>query len=332
MKAAVLEQGGFRVKEVDTPKAGAGEVIVKVSYCGICGSDLHIFAANRGAGNILGHEFSGVVAEIGEGVQGWSVGQHVTPSPFSPCWRCHECTHGMPHMCREATVVGIRVPGAYAEYVKVKAAQLFATPEGVTDQQAATNEPLSVALHAVLLAEITVGSSVAVVGAGPIGLMAIQCARVAGASRIFVAQRSEPRASMAKEVGADIVVKPQERDFRRAIREHVRVGADAALECVGSPEAFDLAVRAVRPGGRVIMVGAAGQPTPVVLSELMRREIVVKGSLGFWHEFPVSLELQRRREVKTERIITRIVPLSDIQDAFAGLMKARDQVKVLVGG
>jgi len=331
MKAAVLkEQGVISIEEVEIPRAGPGEVVLRVSYCGICGSDVRSYAIGAIAGAIMGHEPSGVIAEVGEGVSNWSVGQRVTPMPFAPCWQCHECLHGTPQMCRNAVVIGSPgLPGAYAEYMRVKASQLHATPDEITDQEAALNEPLSVSLHAIRLSGLTVGSSVAIIGAGPIGLMAIHCARLAGAKGIYVAQRSEPRASMAKKIGADIVINPEEEDFRRTVRRETGIGANASLECAGTAEAFQLAIRSVRPCGRVVLVAGSG-PTEIIPSELMRRELEIKGSLGFWTEFADALELQRLRMVDTREMATKVVSLDETQEAFQELLQVRKHIKILV--
>ena len=331
MKAAILkEQKVLSVEDVETPKAGPGEIVIKVSYCGICGSDLRTFTSGAASGAIMGHEPSGVIAEVGEGVSNWSVGQRVTPMPFNPCWQCYECLHGTPHMCRNTGVIGNpRLPGAYAEYLKVRASQLCATPDEITDEQATLNEPLSVSLHAVLLSQLTIGGSAAIIGAGPIGLMAIHAARPAGAKGICVAQRSEPRASYAKQIGADLVINPEEEDFRRAVRQQTGIGADVCLECVGSSDAFQLAIRCVRPCGRVILVAGSG-PTEIVPGELLRRELEIKGSLGYYTEFMDGLELLRLGKVNTEGMITKVTSLSDIQQTFSELLQARNQIKVLV--
>ncbi len=332
MKAAVLKrQRVISVENVETPRAGPGEVVIKVRYCGICGSDLHRFDTTTSDNTIMGHEFSGVISDTGEGVQGWSVGQRVTPMPCTACWQCYACTHGMPHLCRNLGFVGVNPsrPGAFAEYIKVKVSQLYATPEEITDQEAALTEPLAVSVHAVLLSGITIGSSVAIIGAGPIGLLAIQCARLAGAKGIYVAQRSEPRAIMARKMGADVVINPTKDDFRREVRRQTTVGADVCLECVGSHDAFQLALRSVRPSGRVVLVGLGG-PTEIIIRELVYRELEIKGSIIYWAEFSHGLELLRQHRLNTEGIVTKVIPLSDIQEGFTDLLMARNHIKVLV--
>lgn len=331
MKAAILkERGVISIEDVETPRPEPGEVVIKVSYCGICGSDLSSFASGAATGAIMGHEPSGVIAEIGEGVSNWTVGQRVTPIPYNPCWQCYECVHGTPHMCRNTAVIGSpRLPGAFAEYLKVKASQLYATPDEITDQEAALNEPLAVSLHAVLLSQLKIGDSVVIIGAGPIGLMAIHCAKLAGAKGIYVAQRSEPRASMAKQIGADIVMNPEKEDFRRRVRQETGIGADICLECVGSAETFQLAIRTVRAQGRVVLV-AGGGPTEIIPGQLLRRELEIKGSLGYWTEFADGLELLRLRKIEIKGMITKVVPLSDIQETFSEMLQVRKHIKVLV--
>ncbi len=180
-----------------------------------------------------------------------------------------------------------------------------------------------------VLAGTTVGSTVAIIGAGPIGLMAIQCAKLAGAKGIYVAQRSEPRATMAKNVGADIVINPEKADFRREVRQQTKIGADACLGCADSAEAFQLAIRSVRPCGRVVLIAGSG-PTEIIPNELLRRELEIKGSFGYWTEFADGLELLRLRKIKTEGMITKVAPLSDISQVFDELLQARNQVKVLI--
>ncbi len=333
MKAAVLKHPGvLSIEEMEIPKAGSGEVVVKVSYCGICGSDLHRFLhTNPNTLEIGGHEFSGVITEIGPGVKGWSVGQRVTPIPFAPCWHCYACTHGTPHLCRNAEYVGAnpQQPGGFAEYVRLKASQLYATPAEIDDQEAALAEPLAVSLRAVLLSRISIGSSVCIIGAGTIGLFAIQCAKLSGARSIFVAQRSEPRADLARQMGADIVINPNQVDFINEVWRKTMVGADASLECAGNSEAFQLAVRSVKSSGRVILVGIGG-PAEFPTKDLVIREIEIKGSMVYWNEFAESLELLRQHKINTKGIVTKIVPLQDIQAAFIDLIHSRDQIKVLV--
>lgn len=337
MKAAIRRKGRrFSIEEIEQPSAGPGEVVIKVSYCAICGSDLRTFGNDTGIGSVLGHEFSGVIAQVGEGVKDWAIGQRATPDPFAPCRQCYYCLHGRPNLCRNTRVVGRGVleddpPGGFAEYVKVKASQLHATPDEITDQEASLVQPLACSLHAVLLSEITVGSTVAIVGAGPAGLMAIQCARIAGARGIYVAQRSEPRATLAKRLGADIVINPLEKDFRREVRRETDwVGADACINCAGDNDAFQLAIGVVRSGGRVIQMGVSSGPLEIPTGSMSGREFELKGSTAYSFEFPEALDLIRKKKINTQEMINLVAPLSDIQAAFDEQMKSRKHVEVLI--
>jgi (R,R)-butanediol dehydrogenase / meso-butanediol dehydrogenase / diacetyl reductase len=337
MKAAIRRKGSrFSIEEIDQPSAGPGEVLIKVSYCAICGSDLRTVGNDTGIGSILGHEFSGVIAQIGEGVTNWTAGQRVTPDPFAPCGKCYYCVHAMPNLCRNTRVAGRGVldddpPGGFAEYVRVKASQLHATPQGITDQEASLAQPLACSLHAVLLSKITVGSTVAIVGAGPAGLMAIQCARIAGARGIYVAQRSEPRASLALKVGADMVINPLEKDFRREVRGKTGwVGADACINCAGGNDAFQLAISVVRSGGRVIQMGVASGPLEIPTGGMSGREFELQGSTAYAFEFPDALDLLRQKRINTDAMINLIAPLDEIQTAFDEQLKCRKYVEVLI--
>ena len=333
MRAAILKGPGIiSIEDMETPKAGNGEVVVKVSYCGICGSDLRRFLnAAPNTAEIGGHEFSGVIAEIGPGVKGWSVGQRVTPIPFAPCWQCYACTHGTPHLCRNAEYVGANPnqPGGFAEFVRVKASQLYITPDEIDDREAALAEPLAVSLRSVMLSGINIGSSACIIGAGTIGLFTVQCAKLSGADSIYVAQRSEPRASLARQMGADMVINPAKENFLHTVLRKTAIGADVSFECAGNSEAFQLAVRSVRSSGRVILVGIGG-PAEFPTKELVMREIEIKGSMMYWNEFPQSLELLKLHKINTKGIVTKIVPLKDIQAAFTDLLHSRDQIKVLM--
>jgi (R,R)-butanediol dehydrogenase/meso-butanediol dehydrogenase/diacetyl reductase len=337
MKAAIRRKGGrFSIEEIEPPSAGPGEVVIKVSYCAICGSDLRTVGNDTGIGSILGHEFSGVIAQIGDGVTDWAVGQRVTPDPFAPCGQCYYCVRGMPNLCRNTRVAGRGVlqddpPGGFAEYIKVKASQLHVTPQEITDQEASLAQPLACSLHAVLLSGIVVGSTVAIIGAGPAGLMAIQCARVAGAKGIYVAQRSEPRATMARKVGADMVINPLEKNFRREVREKTGwVGVDACVNCAGGNDAFALAVGVVRSGGRVIQMGVPSGPLEIPTGSMSGREFELKGSTAYSFEFPDALDMLKQQKINTQEMINLVVPLNDIQAAFDEQLKSRKYVEILI--
>lgn len=356
MKVAIRQKGQhFSIEEVPKPNAGAGEVVLKVSYCGICDSDVGCVLRDEGVGAIFGHQFSGVIAEIGEGVEGWSVGQRVTPDNFAPCWRCYFCLHGTPRLCQNAVVTGrgLRASdpvGGYAEYVKVKASQLYATPEEITDQEAVLAQPLSNAVFYCRVSGITLCSTVAIIGTGgngmAQGLLALQCAKLSGAKGIYVAEGGidfegkvaggyELRMSMAKQLGADLVIDPREKDFKREVRQQTGgVGADVSLNCARSAVGFQLAMRAVRSGGCVVSTGITEiEEFHPKRASKTGMGVEIKGSMsytGYFNEFADALDLMRLHMIKTKELITWVVPLNEINEAFNELLRARKHIEVLI--
>jgi threonine dehydrogenase-like Zn-dependent dehydrogenase len=331
MRAAVFkERGLIQVEEVPRPRPGPGQALLRVRFCGICGSDLRAYEAGRAqAGAVMGHEMSGVIAELAPGVEGWKVGDRVTPSPFKPCQTCASCLSGMQNLCRNTSVLGEGPPGGFAEYVVVDSAQMFPTPEGVTDEEGATAEPLGVGLRGVRLSGMRVGDSVLVTGAGPIGLMALQCAKAGGASQAFVAEPSPVRAAIAEKLGGDVVLDPRSADVRREVRKATRVGANVVFECSGTAAGARTAISCVRAGGLVMILGI-GESLDFSFGELARREIGVKGVMGYWEEFPMGIELMRQKRVRNLELISEAVPLDEVQNAFQQLLRERSKLKVLV--
>src|SRR5437879_3655504 len=207
MKALVLEPGGVEVVDVADPRPEADGVVVEVHSCGICGSDVHRAATRaRSLGQILGHEFSGTIAELGREVDGWRVGQAVAVNPLGGCGSCPVCLQGLPLLCDRLPNLGLTAPGGFARFVAVPERQLFALPEGVDVELGAHAEPLAVALHAVGLTRSAPGDDALVFGVGPIGLNVVMALRAAGAGRIVAVGRSEGRRAAAAALGADVVL------------------------------------------------------------------------------------------------------------------------------
>ena len=191
MRAAVVEEGSVVVREVPTPRPEAGEVLVRVALCGICGSDVRLLAEGFfPPGTVIGHEISGTVAEVGPGVEGWRIGERVTVLPAVTCGDCRYCRSDTWLHCPQARFLGIHrdLPGGFAEYVKVPAGTLHRLPDEVSDEAGALVEPCAVALRAVRRSGLKLGESVAVLGAGPIGLFALELAQAAGADPIYVVE------------------------------------------------------------------------------------------------------------------------------------------------
>ncbi|MFC2000168.1 zinc-binding dehydrogenase [Chloroflexota bacterium] len=333
MKAAVIkEKGVLSVKDVPSPQAGPGEVVVKVRYCGICGSDIRLFADGfYPPGLIMGHEFCGTVSEVGPGSDGWAVGDRVTAMPAISCGKCYYCRRGQWHHCVDSKIVGVHIdmPGAFAEYVKVNADMLYRLTGEMTDEDGATIEPSAVSLRAVRRSGIDVGDSAVVFGAGSIGLFALQCARAAGAGAVYAVEPAPARAHAAVVLGADRVFDPQQVNVPAEVNSLTGEGADVAYVCTAAPSSLHQAVETVRRQGKVMVVGG-GVTAEVVPEYWMWKEVEVRGSFAYLDEFAQAVELFRQGKIKSEGMISEVIPLEKMSQVFQDLARPTSEVKVLV--
>jgi (R,R)-butanediol dehydrogenase/meso-butanediol dehydrogenase/diacetyl reductase len=227
---------------------------------------------------------------------------------------------------------GIGLPGAYAEYVRVRTSSLIRIPEGMSDQEAALVEPLAVGLRAVRLSGIRPGDVVAIIGAGPIGLVTLLWARQAGPKSIYVSEMSSQRAAMALRLGADRVFDPGREDPKIEIRNINGIGPDIVFECAGASATLQHAADVVRAGGRIMLVGLSMEPVQVQPFTWIGKEIALKGSLGYSaEEFALTVELLHQRKVDVKPLVTDIVSLPDLPEVFQALKRPTTQIKVLLG-
>ncbi|MFC6489428.1 galactitol-1-phosphate 5-dehydrogenase [Nitratireductor sp. GCM10026969] len=322
MRAIVLHAPkDIRLEDRPKPVAGAGEVVVKVASVGVCGSDLPRMLV-KGAHRmplITGHEFSGHIVELGQGVEGWSAGELVAVPPLLPCNRCPQCLTGNFSRCRDYDYFGSRRDGAYAEYVAVPVQNLLKTPEGVDPRAIAMTDPASIALHAIWKAGgITAGQTGGVVGCGPIGLFAIQWLKMMGASRIVAVDVSKEKLDLAREAGATHCVLADEFD-KNTTR------ADVVIEAVGLDATINSAVNLAAPGGHVSFIGI---PVPDVtltnktFQTFLRQEISFHGSWNsFGAPFPgpqwtTTIEKFGTGELKWEFLISHDLDLAELPGMF----------------
>lgn len=333
MRAAVYKgKDTLAIEDIPVPVAGSGEVIVKVKYCGICGSDVRLFSEGFfPTGLVIGHEFCGTIYETGAGVEGWAIGDRVTAIPALNCGKCSFCLSGARHHCNDLQLLGINdgMHGAFAEYVKVDARMLHHLPDEVTDDEAANIEPCAVSLRAVNRSGIRIGDSVAVFGTGSIGLFALQLSRLAGATSIYAIEPAASRAQVADILGADETINPENTDIIQEITSHTGMGADVAFVCSAAPPVLQQAVDAVRPGGKVVIIGG-GLSAEVIPEYWMWKEVEVKGSFAYIDEFDQALELFRQGKVKTEGMISDVIGLEKLPQAMLDLSQPTSQIKVLV--
>ncbi|GAB2590156.1 galactitol-1-phosphate 5-dehydrogenase [Microlunatus antarcticus] len=326
MTAAVMHApGDIRVEQVPVASPGAGEVLLKVAACGVCGSDIPRMLRNGGyvMPIICGHEFSGWVEQLGEGVTGWEVGDLVSVPPLIPCRRCDFCLRGDFGLCEDYDYFGSRNDGAYAEFVVSPVGNLLKMPAGIDPRAAAMLDPAAIALHALWKTGLRTGHRVLVVGAGPIGLFAVQWAKLAGASQIVTIDLSEEKSAMAREAGAT-----------DAVQTHAEAqalggaGYDIVLESAGVAVTADMAANLTGPLGHAVFVGIPHAPVELskeTWNRFMRLEITLHGS---WNSFSAPFPGAEWRtaadklasgELKWEFMITHELPLSALPEMMTKL-------------
>ncbi|HNX29671.1 MAG TPA: 2,3-butanediol dehydrogenase [Syntrophomonadaceae bacterium] len=349
MKAAVwYAQRDVRVVEIPEPPAPPeGSVKIKVEWCGICGSDLHEYIAGpifipvetphpltgRTAPVTLGHEFSGTIVEVGEGVSKWKVGDKVAPDACQVDWECYSCKRMNYPCCEKLAFTGLHTDGAFAEYVNVPAYTLYKVPDDMPFETAAVVEPLAVGMHAVRRAPVMAGDNVVILGGGTIGLSALQCAKAAGAAKVIVIEMAKARKDYAMKLGAYAVIDPTECDAAAEVQKMTDgLGADVAIECVGSDKTVPVAIASIRPRGIVVTAGVFEKNTPIQFNDVTFPEKEIKGSLAYNGEFATVIAMLGDGRLDANTMITGKIKLEDIIDqGFQELINNKDEnIKIIV--
>lgn len=337
MRAAVYKGPGEVVTEArPVPEPGPGQVLVEVDHCGICGSDIHLMLDGWAKpGSVLGHEYSGVVAEVGSGVEHWSVGDRVVGGPSPRCGHCRRCLEGKPSQCEHhAGPLAQGRDGAFARYVLVPAAALRALPDGLSTREAALAEPLAVALHGITRSGWTPEDSVMVLGAGPIGALTVAVLVHRGAAAVSVVEPAESRQQLATALGAAEVIGPEELEtFPRWEPERLaRRAADVVLECSGKKAAVEAALCQLGRGGTLALVGAGDQLLELDPNRMILNELHLCGSYIYDADgFDRALELLGSGALPTQLLIEpEDVPLDrlgpTLEDLAAGRMAGKAMV------
>ncbi|MDB5589845.1 L-idonate 5-dehydrogenase [Enterovirga sp.] len=330
MRAAVIHAArDLRLDDVPEGELGPDEVRITFGAGGICGSDLSYYGKGR-VGDfavrrpmVLGHEVAGTVLETGRAVAGLAPGMRVAVDPSRPCLSCADCREGRGHLCRDMRFFGSaardpHVQGAFSERFVARADQCVPVPDTVPMRVAATAEPLAVALHGIRRAGELLGRDVVVAGAGPIGLLLVMAARLAGAARITVTDLAEEPLRIAREIGAAETIRVGQEPDGLARYEADRGRFDVALEATGAPAALASLFRVVRPGGRVVQIGMMPPgDVPVPVNRLMAREIDFVGSFRFGAEFRTAVALLASGRIDVAPILSAEMPASDLPAAFA---------------
>jgi L-iditol 2-dehydrogenase len=321
MKALLLSQyNQLDIADLPAPVPGVDEILVRVAACGICGSDVHGYDGTSGRRIppiVMGHEAAGVVAAVGSGVSEFKSGDRVTFDSTVYCGECEFCRKGDINLCNNRQVIGVscgdfRRAGAFAEYVVVPQRIAYHLPEALEFQEAAMLEAVSVALHAVRVSEMKGGETALVIGAGMIGLLTLQAAKAAGASRVLVADIDQSRLQRAEKLGADATLLLSGAELVKEVyRRTDGRGVDLVLEAVGRDETIAASIASVRKGGTVTLIGNISPEVKIPLQVVVSRQIRLQGSCASSGEYPQAMELMASGKIQVKPLITAVAPLSD---------------------
>src|SRR5579872_4842519 len=334
MKAAAFKkQDEVGIIDAPMPRAGAGEVILKIHDCGICGSDLHVvqFGTIRPE-SILGHEFCGEITEVGVGVRGFHVGERVAALPWITCGECEACFRGEGYHCRRNRVLGLgQLPGGYAEYVMCGERSLLKLPDKVSSREGALVEPLAVGLHGVNRARIKPGTGCVVMGAGPIGLATLTWCKAKGANPIIVSELAAGRADLALKLGATEIVNPTQQKPADRMRELTGKPPELVIECIGVKGTLGAAIDIAGTHGRVVVIGACLEPDTIVPMKCLAKEISVEFAIGYTKaEFEETIAALAAGKLNAKPLITDIIGLDEVPAMINTLRSPGTHAKVLI--
>lgn len=340
MKALVLtDYKTLTIQDIPVPSIQDNEVLVKVHACGICGSDVHGYDGSTGRRIppiVMGHEASGVIVQTGKNVSGWKIGTRVTFDSTIYCMHCDYCRQGLYNLCDNRRVLGVSCTdyhqnGAFAEFVAIPEHILYALPDSVSFEQAALVEPVGVAFHAVNLVRHTLNESVVVLGAGMIGLLAIQSLRLAGVGKIIAVDVNEARLKTALEMGADHVILSDDQTPQKVKELLGQRGTDLAVDAVGISNTVATALSCTRKGGSLLLIGNLDPMISFGLQEAVTRQILVQGSCASNGEYGACLDMIARGAIHVDPFISKVAPLQEGPEWFEKLYNREgDLLKVIL--
>jgi 2-desacetyl-2-hydroxyethyl bacteriochlorophyllide A dehydrogenase len=333
---AVFFEGNrtLRLGQSVAVEPGAGQVRIRVAYCGICGTDLHLFhgamAHRLTLPHVMGHEMSGTIAALGSGVAGWREGDRVTVRPLDPCGHCPACLAGHSHICHHLKFLGIDTPGALQGMWTVPAHTLHRLPETLALREGAMVEPVAVACHDVRLSELKEGEFAVVIGGGPIGILVALVALARGA-RVLLAEVNPFRLQLARDLGID-AVNPLHTDLPGLVNERTGgAGADVVFEVSGSQAGADAMTKLPRTRGRIVVVAIYGEAPKVDLFRFFWRELKLSGARVYEAEdFEMAIELAAAGRLPLAKLISDVLPLGRLEEAMQRMEGGGDCMKILV--
>jgi 2-desacetyl-2-hydroxyethyl bacteriochlorophyllide A dehydrogenase len=335
MRAAFFEGNqSFQISPCVPVPPASGQVQIRVEYCGICGTDLHLFhgamAQRLTLPHVMGHEMSGTIAALGEGVSGWKAGDRITVRPLDPCGSCAACLAGHSHICHNLKFIGIDRPGALQRLWTVPAHTLHRLPEGLSMRQGAMVEPIAVACHDVRLSELAAGEHAVVIGGGPIGILIALVARARGV-HVLLAEVNEFRLKLARDLGID-AANPRTEDLVALVNQRTGgAGADVVFEVSGSQPGAEMMTKLPRTRGRIVVVAIYGEAPKVDLFRFFWRELKLCGARVYEAEdFEKAIALAASGALPLDRLITSVLPLDRLADGMHQMERGGDCMKILV--
>lgn len=336
-----------RKVEIERPKPGPHELLVKILATGICGTDLHIFTHGDWIGKAprpqvtMGHEFVGEVVEIGSEVEfnqkypqvstNIQVGSRVCAEPHIPCKKCYWCLRGQENICAEIGHLGVSMDGPFAEYMVIPADRCSLVPDSVSTLEAVGVEPLACALRAVHRSKMMIGDTVVVIGAGPMGQHVARVAALSGANSVIVSEPNAKRRQMVKDSGIDRVIDPTTEDLEAVVREVTNgIGADVTFEVAGLSQTIEQAIAVTRPGGHVVQVGVPTDKVTIDIRKVIISEIEIIGEHATQWDFGTAIDLIKNKKVDVTSLITHTMPLEKALEGMKITMAGGESVKIVL--
>ncbi len=334
MKAALLDTS-YHLSVVDKPlrRLQDNEALVKVNICGVCGTDLHILEGKSRSRCpvVLGHEFTGIIYEIGEKNGLFKEGQPVAIDPNISCGMCYYCHRGLVHLCKNLKALGVDIDGGMAEYCIVPVSQIYPVPHDMSQEKSVFIEPVSCIIHGIDRARITVGDIAVIIGGGTIGLLMIPLLKNAGVSKTILIEPVTSKRERAVDLGADVVLDPGKDNLYDAVFDSTQEGADIVMECAGTPNTAKQAFEFVRRGGTIEFFGVCpkGETIPVEPYDVFSNELTILGSYVNPHTFSRAIRMLEAGIIDTDKLLTGKYKLEDVHGAIDSL-RSGEAVKNVV--
>lgn len=325
-----------KVVETDLPVLGSKDVLIKVMACGVCGTDVHIYEGDKGAAattppTILGHEFSGIVEEVGSEVTQIKPGARVCVDPNQICGKCYYCRGGIAHFCEDMVGIGTTTDGGFAQYCAVNQSQVYELSDTTTFEEGAMTEPLACCLHGIDMCEITPASTVMIIGGGMIGQLMIQLSKIAGAHQIILLEPVEGKRETGHQMGADICIDPINTDVKAILKEKGIHRINTVIECAGLPQTIKQAIDLAGKKSIVMMFGLTKPDEEITIKpfQIFQKEITIKASFINPYTQQRALDLINTRKIDVKSMVCEVRPLEGLEEVLSN-PKTRSKGKYII--